>query len=170
MINLDKYIEKCFIDAFASEEREYNRDAWSYEYIIVNNRFVIPVVNCKYGRVLRRAEYRIKNNIERNFGLVIPENRWLINSADSTWLDPNFVFCYVKIGKKTYEIDQTVDMNEEFVPYLEILKTTQRRGITEDTLRSFSFNEYKKLWIQTFGDFHPSLKITDTSSNLVVIE
>lgn len=71
--NLDNYIEKCFIDAFRLEEKEYNRKHWSFEYILIDNKkgsvqmYVIP--ECKFEKVLQRVMFRIERNLFKNFGV-----------------------------------------------------------------------------------------------------
>lgn len=172
MKSLDRYIERCFIDAFASENRTYDRADWSYEYIIVNNSVLIPISRCKYGRVLHRAEYRIENNINKNFGLTVPDNGWLVEpDSDISYFDRNFIFCFAKVGNRLYEVDELCDANYQAnPPYIDVLEFGRNCGMSEEEVRTLSFKDYKDLWIQTFGDFHPSLTITDKSSNVTVIQ
>lgn len=70
--NLKNYVEKCFKDAFKTENREYKKEDWSFEYILVKNLSgviqLVPILNCKYNRVLRKVEYRLQNNLKKNFG------------------------------------------------------------------------------------------------------
>lgn len=66
------YVEKCFKDAFKSEEREYNEDFWDFEYILFKRekelQFTLyPITWCKYARVLRKVENRLRNNLQKNF-------------------------------------------------------------------------------------------------------
>ena len=35
--NLKNYVEKCFKDAFKTENREYKKEDWSFEYVLVKN-------------------------------------------------------------------------------------------------------------------------------------
>lgn len=67
------YVEKCFMDAFKSEGRDYRRADWDFEYIMVKNSKGIfqmyPIMKCRYSRVWQRVNYRLKNNMFRNFGI-----------------------------------------------------------------------------------------------------
>ena len=35
--DLRNYVEKCFKDSFKAEGREYNKELWSFEYIMIKN-------------------------------------------------------------------------------------------------------------------------------------
>lgn len=72
--SLRDYVEKCFKDAFNAEDREYNRNLYDFEWIMIKNPKGIyqfyPISSwCKYERIFRRAVNRIKNNIMKNFGI-----------------------------------------------------------------------------------------------------
>lgn len=72
--SLRKYVKKCFEDAFKAENRHYDEKSWSFEWIIIKNDKGIyqlyPIVQYKYQRVSRRVCYRLKNNLQKNFGLL----------------------------------------------------------------------------------------------------
>ena len=169
MQKLDNYIKKCFEDAFKTEDRQYNEKDWNYEYVVVNNELVVPISWCKYKKVQRRAEYRIKNNIEKNFGLKIAEHGFgICKSSESCWLDPNHTVAYLSINNIEYRMDVYSEFKDDnnSVPYIIMLDYLKERGISEDEFRKYSFEDYKKVWIEVFGDFHPEVKITDTSENV----
>lgn len=93
--NLRKYIEKCFKDAFKSEEREYNPAAWEFEWVMVkNNSDVYQLYDihwCKYARVLNRVLYRLKKNLYKNFGIIYGNSddmRCILDKDD--YIDFNF--------------------------------------------------------------------------------
>lgn len=71
--NLRSYVEKCFKDSFKVENRDYSEKLWSFEWIMIKNPSGIyqlyPIIWCKFKRVLRRVEYRLQNNIMKNFGI-----------------------------------------------------------------------------------------------------
>ena len=69
------YVERCFKDAFLAEERPYDPNQWSFEYIIIKNdddAYQLVPVNlwCKHERVRRRVAYRLENNLYKNFGII----------------------------------------------------------------------------------------------------
>ena len=72
--SLRRYVKKCFEDAFKAEYRHYDEKSWSFEWVMIKNAKGIyqlyPIVQCKYQRVLRRACYRLKNNLKKNFRLI----------------------------------------------------------------------------------------------------
>lgn len=72
--SLRKYVKKCFEDAFKAENRHYDEKSWYFEWIMIKNNKGIyqlySIVQCKYQRVSRRACYRLKNNLQKNFGLL----------------------------------------------------------------------------------------------------
>lgn len=72
--SLRKYVKKCFEDAFKAENHHYDEKSWSFEWIMIKNDKGIyqlyPIVQCKYQRVSRRVCYRLKNNLQKNFGLL----------------------------------------------------------------------------------------------------
>lgn len=71
--NLRNYVEKCFKDAFKAEDREYNEKLWSFEWVMIKNSSSVfqlyPIMRCKFDRVLRRVEWRLQNNLMKNFGV-----------------------------------------------------------------------------------------------------
>lgn len=68
------YVAVCFLDAFMAEHREYNDTLWKFEWVMIKNEKGIyqlyPIImQCKFQRVLRRVETRLKNNLFKNFGI-----------------------------------------------------------------------------------------------------
>lgn len=66
-----KYVDKCFTDAFCAEGREIC--PYTFEYVLVKNTDgvfqMFSIIKCKYDRVRRRVEYRLANNLKKNFGI-----------------------------------------------------------------------------------------------------
>lgn len=75
--DIRKYVEKCFRDAFKTEGRNYNREDWNFEYVLIkkSNDIVImcPIIRCKYYRILRKVDYRLAQNLMKNFGIAYKE-------------------------------------------------------------------------------------------------
>ena len=93
---LNSYIEKCFKDAFKSEEREYDKKLYSFEYVIIYDNkqvgYFYPIFTCRYDRVLRRVYFRLKNNIAKYFDIVYGDTEDFRVSIDSyeTYININF--------------------------------------------------------------------------------
>lgn len=70
---LSSYVEKCFKDACVTEEIEYNPEEIMMEYVLVQDNddvfHFFSLFDCNYIRVLRRVNYRLRNNLEKNFGV-----------------------------------------------------------------------------------------------------
>ena len=108
---LNSYIEKCFVDAFKSEKREYDKKSYSFEYIIIydsrNIGHFYPIFTCKYDRVLARVYFRLKNNIAKYFDIVYGDTEDFRVSIDSyeTYIDINFTRAMIANDKnKRFEI------------------------------------------------------------------
>ena len=95
---LKEYISKVCKDACISEQRPIHVD---YQYAIVEDKLIFAV-RTKYQRVTRRINYRLDNNIGKNFGLVFCNVEDIYSKIDfvSECIDPNFSFAsWVLFGK-----------------------------------------------------------------------
>lgn len=77
------YVAVCFLDAFMAENREYNDTLWKFEWVMIKNEKGIyqlyPIImQCKFQRVLRRVETRLKNNLFKNFGIQYKDTGFMI--------------------------------------------------------------------------------------------
>lgn len=176
------YVEKCFKDAFKSEEREYNEDFWDFEYILYRRSAELdftlyPIIWCKYARVLRKVENRLRNNIQKNLDVkfynISESDLHLYIYYPPNTICPNFAKLMIKnkvdkIGSVTL-IDNLVDIPEGKVIPSGIYESLilQYYGIDIETLRSavnsdknrhlppFQITEsdwktFNKLWENTF--------------------
>lgn len=70
---LRKYVERCFKDAFEAEGREFDKDKFSFEWVMVKNKEgayqLYSTIDCAYRKVVTRVVYRLKNNLMKNFGI-----------------------------------------------------------------------------------------------------
>ena len=178
---LDNYIEKCFVDAFKSEKREYDKKSYSFEYIIVydsrNTGHFYPILTCKYDRVLRRVNYRLKNNIAKYFDIVYGDTKDFWASIDSyeTYISINFTRAMIarKNDKnKRFEIsvhdklDSIPVTGGDYIPayrYERLIRKYyninpedyhkvgegQYNGLPIKIMTDW--NEFKKLWEYTFN-------------------
>ena len=187
MNKLDDYIYNCFVDAHKSEGRPFDKGNFSFDYIIFNNSLLYPIAWCKYDRVLRKVMYRLNRNLEKNFNIKMIQTGFCIYEAVQT-LDNNFTLCTfdIKRGNKTKSYFLITLLDDEYygnlcmsktggstdVPYLYMLDRYNKINGTNKDMLSWhvkDFKEYKKLWLECFGDFHPDIKITGTSENLTFV-
>lgn len=70
---LSSYIKKCFKDAYESLELPFNENSIETEYILIEDHdglfHFYPIFVCDWPQVLKRVEYRLCNNLEKNFGI-----------------------------------------------------------------------------------------------------
>ena len=111
LLKLDKYIEKCFKDAFKSENKEYNKDLYYFEYILIKNSKNIyqlyPIMDCKFYKVLSRIDYRLKNNLFKNFNIFYKNtNDLCCDLFYSNNIDFNFTkaMFHTKLGNISFNV------------------------------------------------------------------
>ena len=177
--DLRKYVEKCFADAFKAEDRPYDSKAWNCEWILIKNQVGVyqfyPVLWCKYSRVRRKVEYRLKNNIKKNFSLHYGDTDQMRVDVRSDSIDLNFTQAkFIKTdGSESIYLDvyddKTCDndLTGECMPaytyekllfqYWGITAEMYRKLPTDDEKRDlpYSFHsnweEYSSLYKETFN-------------------
>ena len=130
MINtkkLDSYIQRCFEDAFKAEDRDYDKKYYKPYYIIIydheNNGHFYPLFKCGYNRVERRVNFRLKNNLKKNFDLIYGDTydfRVVINKDKVIDIDYNFTRAVLKSNKGIYYCISIIDDNDEIPLTLDI--------------------------------------------------
>lgn len=177
--NLRKYIKQCFEDAFKAENRLYDEKSWSFEWIMIKNNKgmfqLYPITYCKYQRVLRRVFYRLKNNLQRNFGLLYEDTddlRCLIYETEQ--IDYNFSQAMFRIQNRSISLsifDKNSCNNErtgECMPaytfekllftywnlnkdlYNALPENDKKRYLPQSM--SKDWNDFKELYKKTFGE------------------
>lgn len=172
---IDGYIEKCIIDAYSSEKREYEEDKVNFFYVILEipgatgpiKKEIHFHINTQYDRVTRKALYRLENNVQKNFG-ILPGNYYNIET-DSV-LQHAFVCnkIIVKKGNRTWgyyindysserlhgKVLSDAGRHEKLVMAYHDLDYDK---YTEDTYLQYSFpndiswNDYLQLHEKAFG-------------------
>lgn len=179
--NLKNYVEKCFKDAFKTENREYKKEDWSFEYILVKNLSgviqLVPILNCKYNRVLRKVEYRLQNNLKKNFGFEYGNTNDMRLSFDETgMIDFNFTQAMFKYNGKQlslsiFDENTNVYENENFgecmcaftyekllFHYWNLNAYTYKSLNNDDEKLSlpkkfqYDWNAFKELYFETFNE------------------
>ena len=103
---IEKYVNKCFDDAYLSEQRTRNHKNEYIDFILIKNKEgrwqFYHFIKCKYNRVLEKTIYRIKNNIEKNYGVIYHDTSSLRCAfyEDGT-IDPNFTEMMFNIRKSS---------------------------------------------------------------------
>lgn len=80
MKNLDDYIRKCIQDACECEGRDIKSDPSQLEkyfYIVIDDCVLFSIYT-KWEKVNRRVRYRLRNNLEKNFGLKWYSSKYLL--------------------------------------------------------------------------------------------
>ena len=54
---------------------------------------LVPILNCKYNRVLRKVEYRLQNNLKKNFGFEYGNTNDMRLSFDETGMIDFNIYC-----------------------------------------------------------------------------
>lgn len=174
MEKLDKYFERCIEDAFKAEEREYKPEKIKWFYIIVDSQILFSI-STPYARVTRRAEYRINNNVTKNFGFDTDGNYFL-----DTTFQPNFVCNKFKVGNRNWYLCEKMDYNKmeqgEVIPSgrYERLCKAYHRVTTEEYREKYnelhlpsdiSWNDYRNTYLNAYGKY-PEVKINDKSKTV----
>lgn len=179
--NLKNYVEKCFKDAFKTENREYKKEDCSFEYVLVKNLNgviqLVPIINCKYNRVLRKVEYRLQNNLKKNFGFEYGNTNDMRLSFDKTgMIDFNFTQAMFKYNGKQISLsisDENTNVyeNENFGECMvaftyekllfhywnlnadtyQLLKKDDEKLSLPEKFR-YDWNAFKELYFETFNE------------------
>ena len=182
MNNLNEYIEKCFKDAAISEGRTLEPKDYEWRYYIYNDKKIAIALSCKYKRILGRVDYRLKKNIEKNFGLTMTST---IEYDESARYDPNFGVCHAEItlksGKKkrvwvSHVRDEDhlgVSKSNPKSPYTLILELAKKKSLImsdDDFYHSISWAKFKELWMEVYGENKFKNLDIKTSENVKILE
>lgn len=177
--SLRKYIKQCFEDAFKAENRIYDEKLWSFEWIMIKNDKgmyqLYPIAHCKYQRVLRRVCYRLKNNLQKNFGLLYENTEDLrCLFYEDGQIDYNFTQAMFKtqngnislsiFDKNTVNDEKTGECIPAYVfekllfnywglnanSYNKLLENDERQHLPQSI--SKDWNAFKELYKKTFGE------------------
>lgn len=191
------YVNLCFQQAFDTvkkerRERMYPFDRissdneenieWSFEFILIKSLKGIwqlqPVFKCSNNSVLRRVEYRLKNNLFKNFGIVYGSHEDMRLTLRSDTIDPNF--CKVAVRDKEGTIHYLCVIDSEtnvwengrtgkYIPslvyerlvftywghdnesYESLPENSEKHYLPYDKY-SYDWGAFKELWNKTFGE------------------
>lgn len=76
MKRLDDYFATCIKDAYKDEGRKYKASEVLCFYVVVGDQLLFEVVT-PYERVTRKVVYRVRNNMQKNFGFTTQGNYYL---------------------------------------------------------------------------------------------
>ena len=187
MQKINNYIEKCFKDAAKSEGRSLDYYDYEYWYYIFDNKSIAIGLSCKYSRILSRVEYRLKNNIKKNFGLDMVS---LKEYDEYCGYDPNFGVCHTEITFKNGKSKRVwvshirdcdsiglscENLKSSFTIMLEV---AQKKGIINSTnedsyynefLKKVSWEDFKKLWMEYYNESKFKNLDIETSENIKIL-
>ena len=182
MKNIDRYIEKCFKEAAENEGRTLESTDYEWQYYIYNDKEIAIALWCKYKRILSRVEYRLKRNIEKNFGLTMTSN---MEYPEAQGYDPNFSVCHAEITlkngkKKRVWISHVRDEDHLGLsesnpksPYTLILELSKKKELIsseDDFYKNISWSRFKELWMELYGENKFKNLAIKTSSNIKILE
>lgn len=104
-LKLYSYIEKVINEAALTEQRPNDVQ---YQFLIIENDLLFAIKS-NYQRVRRRIEYRLLNNLKRNFGL-----RFNLVYPDS--LSENHD-CFRESAYRAYDSGNCIDANNAFMEW-----------------------------------------------------
>ena len=98
--NIDSYIEKCFVDAYASSGRKYDINGWKFEYVLLTSslykfKYLIPIsCSCEQPLVLKKVNFRLRRNLYRNMGIMfdpVIDSSYFDKNGDEIFSDVGFI-------------------------------------------------------------------------------
>ena len=185
---IESYFEKCILDAFKSENIDFEKAKKRvyYYFVIIGNEIVYSV-HTPYNRVNTKIEYRLRNNLERNFGLAISV-RYKLDRVDCYpgGVSPAFFRNIVMFGNiPLWLIDYHNEkmftgreipngIYEELCKAYHNIDTLNRNTgshLSEETWHlpsDLSWEEYRKLYYRCFKEY-PEVYVRGHSRNLRVL-
>ena len=161
---IEAYIKTCFEDAARSEQRELHPEDYSAEFILYHkdelgerNIYLIPLLRCKYQRVLTRVRYRLERNLKKNFGVIFEEYMNLYErNCFGEVADPNHAIARFEWrGKQMTLCDPMI--NHNCIPYHDIpMKDLGKEMDVTATgyyWKDMTFSRYKELYAMTYGSW-----------------
>lgn len=74
---IDLYIKRCFMDAYKHKHTEYNDACWRVDYVLIRDKsndkapwHFYGVFNCQARNITKLARRRVRNHLQRNFGVI----------------------------------------------------------------------------------------------------
>lgn len=176
MKKIDRYFERCIIDAYKSENREYKPEDINWFYVIVDNQILFSV-NTPYTRVSRKIECRIRHNINKNFGFDI-DGDYFIDDI----LQPNLVCNHFVVGNNLLYLCEKLDFDNMEIGviigsgrYEKLCKAYY--GVSTEEFRErhdelhlpsdISWSDYRKVYFKAYGRY-PEVLIQDKSETVIL--
>lgn len=174
MERLDRYFERCIEDAFKSEEREYKPERVTWFYIVVDNQ-ILFLIDTPYANVDKKATYRIRNNVKKNFGFDVKGNHFI-----DAILQPNFVCNHFKVRDRDYFLCENInyeDMERGEVfgsgRYEKLCKAYH--GVSTEEFKekhnelhlpsNISWDDYRETYLKAYGKY-PEVEIKEQSKTV----
>jgi len=161
MLNeVNNYFIKCIQDSFKCENRKYDISKTNYFFIIVGNQ-ILYELNTPFERVTRRINYRLRNNLFKNFKLDFSGNYFYC-----TEFSPNFACIKFYVNNKIYYLckNNIENLNKhgevfECYRYEELCKNyfnISTKDLKIDVKKfhipiDINWDEYCRLNLKTFG-------------------
>lgn len=125
---IQKYIDKCFEDAFASENRTFEIRDYCFRFVIVDSNIdgyhLLPLIStCKYERIRRKVQTRLSNNLHKNFNIhfgrtddfrfLTYKDGYVEGRFSSATFDYNYCQGYFAVDKNGKNINVSLSLFDE---------------------------------------------------------
>lgn len=176
---LSSYIKKCFKDAYESLELPFNENSIETEYILIEDHdglfHFYPIFVCDWPQVLKRVEYRLCNNLEKNFGICYEDTNALKATLRSYgYINPTFTsaafnfngtIVYLDIDTKYDDSSTLIETDAGYITVKDKLTITYCNVSTKEYIDSRNtckhsycipnkslenWVDFKELWYKTF--------------------
>lgn len=176
---LSSYIKKCFKDAYESLELPFNENSIETEYILIEDHdglfHFYPIFVCDWPQVLKRVEYRLCNNLEKNFGICYGDTNALKATLRSYgYINPTFTsaafnsngtIVYLDIDTKYDDSSTLIETDVGYITVKDKLTITYCNVSTKEYIDSRNtckhsycipskslenWVDFKELWYKTF--------------------
>lgn len=180
MRRLDDYFATCIKDAYKDEGRKYNASEVVCFYVVVGDQLLFEV-ETPYERVTRKVVYRVRNNMQKNFGFTTQGNFCLASHIDVNHVCNKLV---VRCGNKDH-VYHLLDMDNKFIKrkgkfspcyryeelcrvYHDIPKDMHSERNFEHLPLNITWDTYRRVFFEAFN-VAPEVEIDHKSKNVKVV-
>lgn len=160
---VDSYIKKVIADACAAENRQNDV---KYKFCIIEDNVVMRV-SSRYRRVIMKIEYRLTNNLPRNFGLYYNQDFDIDDCSSGCGIDVNHAIDV--FSKKPLAVVRALSIRKKHLlpPYVRDDVWTEKDGCKnyyEFSLRNggrapSTWEKYLEDYEAIYGQPHKSVAI-----------
>lgn len=160
---LDLYIKKCIMDEYNLTNKDLVWSDIEWYYLVIGKQ-IIFYINTPYPQINKKIKRRIRNNVGRNFFLKTEGKYFLSNT-----IQYGATLSKIIVNKKSYYI--CVVGNDWVYEYKELCKEYFKNTHNPKILPKMNWNEYKKLYYNTYKtNVDKHLRIKTCSDNVKIVK